>query len=160
MKILKLYILCTLLFGGAAHAANGLIKFGVSPFGTNSLSDLKMLTVAREMRINDNLCWKVELGGYTDKRPGAKDSFRGNVSMGIVFRPWILDVRIYSGVGGITHTDKWLGSHLQFVQEFSAGVQMNGYAIMAFFDHTSSAGAGGFPNLGRDALGAQVVIPY
>lgn len=152
----RIILMAVLLFPFASQGET-LLKVGVDPIA-NSLSDVKMVSVGRHIPLSEHLCLKVDGGHWWDKRRGAKNSFFMDTALGVVIKPAIFDVRIYSGVAGITETDSFLGGNLQFMQEFSFSFQQDGWGIGAAFTHFSSAGLHK-PNIGRNFLGLHVIFP-
>jgi len=159
MKSLIAIIVYSLWFTVNAQAASTIVKVGVDPFA-GSFSDVKYVSLGREIGLTDHSCLKADLGYYWDKRPKSLNAVHADVAIGLVIKPWIFDVRIYSGIAGISHVDKYLGSHWQLFQEVAFSFQEGGAGIGLALTHYSNAGLAPGPNLGRNFATLHVVIPY
>ena len=151
MNLLIPYLLASfLLMPSDAEAWQ--IRFGPGVMtGAPSIADVKYLSIAKEWSLKENVYWKIEGGGWTDNRKTGSNSFMLGPAVGLVLRPWILDVRVSVGIAAISHTDDYLGGHFQFYEDLFGGIRDGGAAIGFTLSHLSSAGIF-MPNRGRNFL--------
>lgn len=123
-----------------AHAFEA--HFGPGVFThSNSVTDVKYLTVAEEGSINDNVVYRGLVGGWIDNRSDGESSALASVGIGLRVRPWIFYSRVLTGLAYVTHIDQFLGSHFpQFFEEIFLGMKENNTALGFSFVHYSNAG--------------------
>lgn len=106
---------------------------------------------------------KWEVGAFFDNsnRPGAKSSAYGSYSVGLEPTAGAFYVNFFQGVGLISCPDTVLGGPFQFFEDMGFGIrdQDRGVSIGLHYKHISSAGIFN-PNLGRDMMGVQLMIPW
>lgn len=157
---MKYLFLILALCSQALADSNTIVKLGIDPLaGHNSVTDLKTLSVSRDMSINRTVWWKVEGGKYWVRSNIGESAFYGNASIGLVLRPVLLDVRFFSGIGFITKTDQALGGHFQFFQQASVGIQDSGASLGLNVTHISNAGIVR-PNRGRNFVTLHIAFPF
>jgi len=154
-------ILALLLLSTSANAAEGtFFKYMVSATGKPSTQKGLALGYQSEFSILET---KLEGGFWTDQsgRPGAKGSAYGSASIGIEPTAGALYVNFFQGIAGITGKDTVLGGPVQFVEDLGIGIrdQKTKTSIGLHYKHMSSAGIFK-PNLGRDFIGIQVMLPW
>lgn len=153
-----LLFLSGLFIGLGANAQALEIGFGAGVFTrAPSISDVKYLSLAEDWEINDNVYWKITVGGWVDNRPDAHHAFHAGPSIGLVVRPWILDCRVDMGIHAISHTDGYLGGYWQAVETLNCGITEGRVRMGLRYEHFSSAGVF-MPNRGRD--GVKYVVSY
>lgn len=150
-----------MLLSTPALAAEGYFgKYMVS--ATGEASSQKGLSFGRqsEWSIFET---KTEGGFWVDNtgRQGAEGSTFLSYSVGIEPRWGALYLNVFQGVAVLSNKDTVLGGHFQFVEDVGLGIrdQEKGTAVGVFYKHISSAGIYK-PNVGRDFLGVQVMIPW
>ncbi len=150
-------LLAGILFLSTPAQAELLFQYGVGVLDTtrNSLYDVKTIAVAYDKRLAPNFHGKIEGGYWNDSSKAGKSSGYGSSSIGVVVHPWIFDVRVYSGLGFVTHTDRYLGGRFQFYQNGSIGLREGVGSISLGLTHYSNAGIVQ-PNRGRNLLTIQV----
>lgn len=118
--------------------------------GANSISDVKYLGLAKEFYLSPNIFWKLEVGYWADKRPGARPGLIIGPSLGLVIHPFkYFDLRVNAGIAGITQRDAYLGGPFQFTEEVFFGMREGTAFIGTSCWHVSSAGIFR-PNIGRN----------
>jgi hypothetical protein len=103
-------------------------------------------------------------GGFwidNTEKQGAKSSAYISGLLGVEPSAGSVYVNLFQGIAAISCPDEVLGGPLQFVEEVGIGIrdQEKKVAVGLFYKHFSSAGIF-MPNLGRDFIGVQVMIPW
>jgi len=146
--IILLSFLSPLLGNATWQARYGLGILSARP----SITDVKVFSLAKEFELNPNLCARLEAGHWWDKDPQARNSFWSSAGIGLVVRPLgFIDVRVYTSLAGVQHTDAFLSSHLQFQNDISLSFRDSGAGIGLAFTHLSNAGLKK-PNRGRNFM--------
>lgn len=152
MKLILLLLASTnlilLLLSPSAHAYQ--LRFGTEVLTqSNSISDVKFLSVSKEFDLKPNVFWKIELGYWADKRKGASNSFILNPGVGLVINPFkYFDIRVAAGLSAISSVDKYLGSYWNFTQELFVGFKDGDARIGLTLNHVSCGCDK--PNIGRN----------
>lgn len=128
------------------------IRFGPEVFTkSNSISDVKFLSLAKEWDIRQNIFAKMEIGYWADNRAGAKNAFIFNPGVGLVLNPFeYFDIRVSAGISAQTAVDKYLGSYWNFTEAVFAGFRDGEARVGLEFNHVSCGCSK--PNIGRNFL--------
>jgi len=128
------------------------IRFGPEIFAkSNSVTDVKFLSLSKEFDLKKNVFWKMEIGYWSDNRSDGSNAAILNPGIGLVLNPFSdFDIRVTAGLAYQTATDRYLGSNLNFTQEVFCGFR-DGHARVGFtFNHVSCGCSK--PNIGRNFL--------
>lgn len=156
---MKRMLLCLLLMSGISQASELFIKAGVDPIAKrSSIVDSKYFGAGYGLDLTKHAVMRYDLGVWFDKGKGARDSGVMSLALGVRIKPWIFDVRFYSGAALMANTDAYLGGHLQFLQCLRVAVHQDKYLIGAEATHYSS-GDLFKPNRGRNYITLVVGIP-
>jgi len=163
MKLYKYLIL--LLFCSISQANDLQIRYGIGIFvpDTKNPTEIILVSLAHQRPfLKDLLVNKIELGAFSDSRSDLGRRSSGYIadSIGLRIQPFQgFYVESLWGLSALSHTDSWLGSHFQFMQDLGIGfVDSNSSTIGLSYKHISSAGLF-LPNKGRDFIVIQIGIP-
>lgn len=160
MSKLKFLAFMFLLPTTSLAAEGYFVKYMVSAKGEPSVQ--KGISIGRQGEFSI-FATKTEGGFWVDNtnRQGATGSAFFSGSIGVEPRAGSLYVNLFQGVAVISSPDTVLGGPLQFVEDFGIGIRdkETETAVGFFYKHVSSAGIFK-PNLGRDFMGLQVMIPW
>ncbi len=130
---------------------------GVANSAEQSWSETKVLMLGVRDEVFGPIYREGNLGFWIDRAgAGRKSSLFGSYGYGFAVLPGPLDIRSSWSIAAISRTDSYLGGHLQFANQTSAGLRdAFGAAISVNYTHISSAGI--YPvNKGRDFLTLQI----
>lgn len=126
---------------------------------TNSFTgNITAFSLSWEDRYNQILKQKTEFGLWTDKMKNHSGSGYGAYSLGIKVIPNSFYLEAYLGGAFVTHTDKLLSTHFEFMHDLGFGLQDGRKSIGLNFKHLSNAGIKK-PNIGRNFVQLSVKFP-
>ena len=149
---MKKLFLSLMVFLVSFNASAYQIRFGPEILTkSNSLADVKYLSVSKEWDVRENVFGKMEVGYWDDKRGDARNAFIFNPGIGLVLNPFkYFDIRVSAGVSFQTAVDQYLGSYWNFTEAVFAGFRDGDARIGLEFNHISCGCSK--PNRGRNFL--------
>jgi len=162
--LIKTLAIAALLLPTIGFAKQGSFSsYGVGVFDKNSsTADVKLFSIGYQ----DKLIWfldqKYEGGLWTDIRRDMGRSSSGYIAYSLgteASKDWFY-IHSFWGLALITHTDAYLGTPYQFMQDLGLGFEGdNEVRIGLNYKHISNAGIKE-PNKSRDFLQIKIQIPY
>lgn len=136
---------------------------GLKTKDSRSLGDVKSLNVGYQAPLSSFrlLDYRLEAGGWVDNvRNGRKSGGYAGALLGLEPQTNNFYANAFWGVIGITHPDKMLSTHYQFMQDLGFGLQdYRNVRVGINYKHISNAGIK-LPNRGRDFIYVHIQIPW